>query len=292
VDEIKAKLVGSGVDVTRIPAHELASGRGEQIDAELEWINRLEHYKGTPRADALVDLLSRIEQWRDSRARELGMAPAAVLSAHLCKKIAYTAPRSVEALRAVGVRVTGVESLSKLINDAMPKVDVETPATGVLSLGTITPTAPWHLVEYKPKKGPGGTMVKPNWEVSYERFTSGEHVETIALTTQPKAIQPATVFNHLLEALLHAKPLDYDRAASYLPAPQRLTKSDCAMFVDVQLSKHVDVVAERAPNTRAFLADVIRDVPSASKLDAERQRDAVWYNKLRTWIALRRAGAV
>ena len=92
-------------------------------------------------------------------------------------------------------------------------------------------------------------MVKPNWEVSYERFTSGEHVETIALTTQPKAVQPATVFNHLLEALLHAKPLDYDRAASYLPASQRLTKSDCAMFADVQLSKRVDVVAERAPST-------------------------------------------
>ena len=293
-DEIKARLVGSGVDVARIPAHELASGRGEQIDAELEWINRLDYYKGTPRAEALVDLLSQIEQWRDSRARELGMAPAAVLSAHLCKKIAYTAPRSVEALRAVGVRVTGVESLSKLINDAMPKVDVETTSNGALelSLGTIAPNARWHLAEYKPKKGPGGTMVKPNWEVSYERFTSGEHVETIALTTQPKAVQPATVFNHLLEALLHAKPLDYDRAASYLPASQRLTKSDCAMFADVQLSKRVDVVAERAPSTRAFLADVIRDVPSASKFDAERQRDAVWYTKLRTWIALRRAGAV
>ena len=50
------------------------------------------------------------------------------------------------------------------------------------------------------------------------------------------------------------------------------------------------LVAERAPSTRAFLADVIRDVPSASKFDAERQRDAVWYTKLRTWIALRRAG--
>eukprot|EP00223_Ostreococcus_mediterraneus_P009308 CAMPEP_0179620010 /NCGR_PEP_ID=MMETSP0932-20121108/452_1 /TAXON_ID=548131 ORGANISM="Ostreococcus mediterraneus, Strain clade-D-RCC2596" /NCGR_SAMPLE_ID=MMETSP0932 /ASSEMBLY_ACC=CAM_ASM_000582 /LENGTH=207 /DNA_ID=CAMNT_0021489007 /DNA_START=138 /DNA_END=757 /DNA_ORIENTATION=+ len=91
LDAIKKKLFDGGVDTSQIPAHELERGSGEIIDAELEWMNKLAYYRSTGnerRADAL------------------------------CKKIAYVLPRSVEALRAVGVRVTGVEELSKVINDA------------------------------------------------------------------------------------------------------------------------------------------------------------------------------
>ena len=293
VARVKETLCSGGIDISTVPAHELAVGHGEMIDAELEWMRRLEHYRGTPKYDLLVDLLSKIEAWRDARARELRMAPAAVLSSHLCKKIAYSQPRSVEALRAVGVRVTGVESLSKLINDTLPQPE-ETPASNgvALALGTITPKTCWALADYKPKKGPGGTMIKPNWEVSYDRFVKGEHVETIAMTTQPKAVQPATVFGHLLEALTQGRPLDYDRASDCMPPSQRLCRSDVATFFEIERRRRIDVVADRNPSTRAFLDGVVRDVPSAEKSEEERAHDASWYAKLRTWIALRRVDAV
>ncbi|CEF97424.1 DNA/RNA helicase, DEAD/DEAH box type, N-terminal [Ostreococcus tauri] len=292
IAKVKTTLIEGGVDVSNIPSHELAAGHGEMIDAELEWLRRLEVYRGTPRADALADLLAKIETWRDDRAQALGMAPASVLSAHMCKKIAYSQPRSVEALRAVGVRVTGVETLSELINAALPQLEEPAGAVGgedALLLGVITPQK-WELAEYKPKKGPGGTMAKPNWEVSYERFANGEHVETIAMTTQPKAIQNATVFNHLLEALAHGKTLDFDRAVSNMPSAHRLTRTDCETFSQTARALRLDPRTDRAPPARALLDGLIRD--AADKSDAEKSRDACWFAKVRTWIALRRVNAV
>ena len=130
VEEVKKTLHAGGVDISCIPQHELAAGHGEMIDAELDWMRRLEASRGTPRHDALVDLLAKIENWRDERAQQLGRAPAAVLSASLCKKIAYSQPRSVEALRAVGVRVTGVETLSDIIAAAAPTAEPTPEASG------------------------------------------------------------------------------------------------------------------------------------------------------------------
>ena len=298
VAAVKKELVEGGVDVALIPEEELAVGHGEMMDAELEWMRKLKYYRESgrsARADALVDLLEKIEAWRDERASALGMAPAAVLSSHLCKRIAYSQPRSVEALRAVGVRVTGVEALSALINETVALADVEAPAptsTDAISLGVVSPESKWPLAEYKPKKGPGGTMLKPNWEISYDRFMGSEraHCETIAMTTQPKAIQPATVFNHLLEALVHGKPLDYDRAIATLPPDHRLTRTDANAFVERAASRAQDVVRDRAFNQRALLDGVVRDVPFTVKSPEERLADAAAYTKLRTWVALRRAG--
>lgn len=301
VAAVKKELVEGGVDVALIPEEELAVGHGEMMDAELEWMRKLKYYRESgksARADALVDLLEKIEAWRDERASALGMAPAAVLSSHLCKRIAYSQPRSVEALRAVGVRVTGVEALSALINESVALTDAEAPpptastSTDAISLGVVSPQSKWALAEYKPKKGPGGTMLKPNWEISYDRFMGPEraHCETIAMTTQPKAIQPATVFNHLLEALVHGKPLDYDRAIATLPPNHRLTRTDAKKFAERAALRAQDVIRERVFNQRALLDGVVRDVPFAIKSDEERLADAAAYAKLRTWVALRRAG--
>jgi len=294
VEEVKKTLHAGGVDISCIPKHELAAGHGEMIDAELDWMKRLEAYRGTPRHDALVDLLAKIENWRDERAQQLGMAPAAVLSASLCKKIAYSQPRSVEALRAVGVRVTGVETLSEIIAAAAPTAEPTPEASGdVLSLGTIANPQKWDLAEYKPKKGPGGTMLKPNWEVSFDAFQSGEHPEAIAMRAQPKPIQPATVFNHLLEALTHGRKLDYDRAVAAVPPAHRLTRADVSAFSDAQrLRRLPDCRDERAPPTRAYLDGLVRDAPPSTKSDAERAADAAWYAKIRAFFALRRAGVV
>ena len=295
VEEVKKTLHAGGVDISCIPQHELAVGHGEMIDAELDWMRRLEASRGTPRHDALVDLLAKIENWRDERAQQLGMAPAAVLSASLCKKIAYSQPRSVEALRAVGVRVTGVETLSDIIAAATPTAEPTPEASGdVLSFGTIANPQRWDLAEYKPKKGPGGTMKKPNWEVSYDAFQlSGEHIEAIAVRAQPKSIQPATVFNHLLEALTHGRTLDYDRAIASIPPSHRLTRADVTTFSDRQrLRRLPDPRVDRAPPQRAYLDGVVRDSPPSGKSETERAADAAWFAKIRAFFALRRAGVV
>ena len=146
----------------------------------------------------------RIESWRDERAKVLRLAPANVLAQHLCKKIAYAKPSTMEALRAVGVRVSGLENLCALIQKSVTELGlvISTEAANtprgtlqLLTLDTITPKTPWKLAEYRPKKGSGGTMVPPNWEQSYNRFQKGEHVEAIAMTqSNGKAIQPPQSF--------------------------------------------------------------------------------------------------
>ena len=303
LDAIKKKLFDGGVDTSQIPAHELERGSGEIIDAELAWMNKLAYYRSTGnerRADALLALLKKIEAWRDERAVALGMAPAAVLKSFLCKKIAYVLPRSVEALRAVGVRVTGVEELSKVINDAaeefLPPPASVNASGNELRFGTITPREPWAFAVYKPRKAPkaaGGGMLKPNWELSYDRFTAGEHIEAIALT-QPndKAIQPATVFGHLMEALQHGKTVDLDRAFASLQPEHRLTTEDCQRFAERQASLGFDVRTSPEYAAKDFAQGLVPDIPSADKPPEVRALEAAVYGKIRTWVALRRCGAL
>ena len=137
-------------------------------------------------------------------------------------------------------------------------------------------------------------MKKPNWEVSYDAFQlSGEHIEAIAVRAQPKSIQPATVFNHLLEALTHGRTLDYDRAIASIPPSHRLTRADVTTFSDRQrLRRLPDPRVDRAPPQRAYLDGVVRDSPPSGKSETERAADAAWFAKIRAFFALRRAGVV
>jgi len=303
-EAIKQQLRDGGVDTTNIPAHELERGSGDIIDTELEWIRKLAYYRSSgneKRADAMLALLSEIERWRDERAVVLGMAPAAVLTSHLCKKIAYVLPRSAEALRAVGVRVTGVEQLSKVINifaeEMRPTIATAGAsaftASAPLRLGTFQPRKAWSFAVYKSRKASGGGFLKPSWELSYDRFTAGEHIEAIALT-QPNAakpIQPATVFNHLMEALTHGRTVDVDRALDSLPPDHRLTKDDCAFFAERQSTRGFDVRETENYVAKDFASGFVDETIGEKSLE-DRAREAAAYTKIRTWVALRRAGAV
>ena len=210
------------MDVSTIPEEEFLlqqnGTNSEIVTAELQWLRQIKYYRTSgqeSRANGHLELLRRIESWRDERAKVLRLAPANVLAQHLCKKIAYAKPSTMEALRAVGVRVSGLENLCALIQKSVTELGlvISTEAANtprgtlqLLTLDTITPKTPWKLAEYRPKKGSGGTMVPPNWEQSYNRFQKGEHVEAIAMTqSNGKAIQPATVLSHLFEALTHGK---------------------------------------------------------------------------------------
>ncbi len=198
------------MDISGFPAEELETGSGEVINAERDWIRLLAYRRSIGRerdVTLLLGLLHRIEAWRDFRAVALKMAPAAVLPRHMCKIIAISLPRTVEALRKIGVCVTGAEDLAELVSAAARELQPRQPAavaTSVSSctsvahqppachqygnmggmeeagdellLGIVTPTGPWEHAVYKPRKASkanGGGLMKPPWELSYDRFMRG-----------------------------------------------------------------------------------------------------------------------
>ena len=61
------------------------------------------------------------------------MAPASILPHYMATKLAYSQPESVAALHAVGVRITGVEELAKLIKDSKPQRAAQGPGTSLTS---------------------------------------------------------------------------------------------------------------------------------------------------------------
>ena len=136
-------------------------------------------------------------------AMELGMAPAAVMSEHIAKLIAYTQASDEDALRQAGVRIKGVEELAALLTDFKSQLEAEdTPLRGkrqlsrqmVLPVGPWASTKRWPLAVYKP--GRGGAPAA--WEPSYTRFAAGEHPQAIAMSqSSGKPLQVAKlVFKH------------------------------------------------------------------------------------------------
>jgi RecQ family ATP-dependent DNA helicase len=318
MDAMKRELESSGVDISSIPEEDLLLGaESDIVSAELQWLRQIKYYRSSgndAKADAHVELLNRIEAWRHERARALGLAPTNVLSAHLCKKICYSKPRTVEALQAVGVRVSGVEALSMLINQSLlelPLLNNVTAAPSAMTttttstqkhqqqpieLGCVTPISAWRHATYKPKKGTGGTMIPPNWELSYNRFQKGEHVEAIAMSqANGKAIQSATVLGHLFEALTQGKPLDFSRAISSFPefTDNLLTQSDCDALEQASCTQNINVVE----TTSLFSKDLVKglvahdvDKPHNEKTFVEKSSESRWYAKIRLWIPLKRCG--
>ena len=319
IEATKKELISAGVDVSTIPEEEFLlqqqnGANSEIVTAELQWLRQIKYYRTSgqeSRADGHLELLRRIESWRDERAKFLGLAPTNVLSQHLCKKIAYAKPSTVEALRAVGVRVSGVENLCTLIQQSVAELalvitanpatslqSMQTPttsATPFMALDVVTPKTHWKLAEYKPRKGTGGTVIPPNWEQSYNRFQKGEHVEAIAMTQSTgKAIQPKTVVSHLFEALTHGKQVDFTRAISSFPE-YRLSKLDCNELERASITTNIDVVERQSFFLKDFLKGLVsHDVekPPNEKTFFEKQKEAGWYPKIQAWTALKRCGVL
>ena len=81
-----AELVDAGVELSAVPRDQLESGDGPIIQAHMQWHRRIALLREKGRdelASSLEELLSRIENWRDTTALKLGMAPAAVLPDHV-----------------------------------------------------------------------------------------------------------------------------------------------------------------------------------------------------------------
>jgi hypothetical protein len=191
------ELEDAGADTTNIPAAELEAGSGPALNAELQWSRAIAKLRASgddaklARADAMSELLRRVENWRDATAEKLGMAPGSVFASFVAKRVAYTCASGcnldVESLRAAGVRVAGAEGLAAALKSAATELGLARETVGVagpggpdarasarMRLAVFTPSQPWAFALYKPKKKKGCPDEPPPWETSWRRFAKGE----------------------------------------------------------------------------------------------------------------------
>lgn len=150
------------------------------------------------RADKTVKLLERIREWRDAQAVAIGrMAPAAVCSEELMKTIAKTRPRDESGLRAVGLRVGDIASLSQLLRELEAEF-------GWAVEGTLVPSDAPSDAQLKFKQGythtdptTKNTYVQPRsrhdlgikaYMVSVFRFTVGKELISAIAADQVRVL--------------------------------------------------------------------------------------------------------
>lgn len=253
-------------------------------------------------ADQNDELIRRVLAWRDSTAQRLRIAPADVMAETVPLSIAYTKPTTVEALRAAGVRVQGMEQLAALIVAAKQELfpasagdaegaDAASPggakraAPMKIPTGLWTP-AKWAGAVYKPGKG----GAKPPWEVSYDRFAKGEGIQSIAVKQlKGKPIQTSTVVGHLQVAMQHGKPVDLSRIARECdePLPDEACWAKLEQTV-VELKCNVEDSEFRA---KELLAGILGDkvnLDFADKPEELKAQEKVWYSRIRWLEAFKR----
>jgi len=302
---VRKELTDAGIDLSRVPEEELDAGDGPMLRSAKNWTRTIKHYRSTEttaaKATALEQLLTNIFSWRGRMAVELCLAPHHVLPDHLARSVAYSRPKTREGLEQCGVRVR-VDQLLAFIQEQVASLGLSeaVPSTGggseadggagggeddVLAFppGDFAPARKWVHAVYK--LGARGKL--PVWEASYQRFQRGEHPEAIAMKQESgKPIQPSTVGNHLLEALLQGKPVNLGRLAEVIPAPTR------AQWEKVE---HAAAVTGADPCSPDFkVKDVLREILGAivdaehtEKSDAQKAEEAAWYNCIRWYRSLR-----
>ena len=317
------ELEDAGADTSAIPAAELEAGVGPALNAELQWSRALAKLRKEPadaaaraRADAMTELLRVVERWRDAAAEKLGMAPSSVFASFVAKRVAYTCASGghldVESLRAAGVRVGGAEGLAAELSRAAAELGLarrgEAPGacgsrpvpSRAMRLGTFAPAAPWPFALYKPKKKKGCPDEPPPWETSWLRFARrGEAPAAIAMT-QPsgRAVQVATVVGHLFEALTQGRPVDFRRLAAFDGLADRFpTELEWRAIDDAATRTAQDPAGDPAAFSQrellrsdALLGAEAVDVDRELKTEAQKAAEASWYEKIRVYVALRRAG--
>ena len=315
------ELEAAGVDTSAIPAAELEAGSGPALNAELQWARAIAKLRQSgddarrARANAMAELLRRVERWRDSTAEKLGMAPGSVFASFVAKRVAYTCASGghldVESLRSAGVRVAGADGLAAELKSAAAELGLarETSLNSAsdkrdasdkrMRLASFAPVTPWPFAVYKPRKKKGCPDEPPPWETSWRRFAGGEAPAAIALT-QPsgRAVQVTTVVGHLLEALTQGRTVDFKRLGSFEGIADRFpTEREWRAMDDAAEATAQDPKGDPASFSQrellrgdALLGAEAVDVDRELKSDVQRAAEASWYDKIRVYVALRRAG--
>lgn len=292
-----------GLDVRTLSADQMAD------DGPVLWyIRKLKHWKASGKEELLAKadrheaLRKEILRWRAEAAVRLRLAPAAVLSEYSCIALTYVQPTTVEAIKSVGVRISGAEELAKIIQkakeemkgagenaEAEERTRGEPDSTMELPVGSVTPPRKWPAAVYKP----GRRGAKVSWELSYERFLENESLQSIAMRPASGApIQTNTVRGHILTAWTFGKPVDLQRlfreSEAVLPSEaewRQLEEAAAANKVDFSADIRLKEILP------LILGDKVNREPSL-KSDADKELEREWYERMRIWEAFRKVGYV
>ena len=290
-----------GLDVRTLSADQMAD------DGPVLWyIRKLKHWKASGKEELLAKadrheaLRKEILRWRAEAAVRLRLAPAAVLSEYSCIALTYVQPTTVEAIKSVGVRISGAEELAKIIQkakeemkgagenaEAEERTRGEPDSTMELPVGSVTPPRKWPAAVYKP----GRRGAKVSWELSYERFLENESLQSIAMRPASGApIQTNTVRGHILTAWTFGKPVDLQRlfreSEAVLPSEaewRQLEEAAAANKVDFSADIRLKEILP------LILGDKVNREPSL-KSDADKELEREWYERMRIWEAFRKVG--
>jgi ATP-dependent DNA helicase RecQ/Werner syndrome ATP-dependent helicase len=323
---VRAELEAAGIDVAGIPQSEQDAGYDGPVTRAFKQFLRTNQSlreaasRGEKNSAARLrkreELHKRVLAWRAETAKTLRIAPVSVIAEHVVMKICHTQPTLVESLRAIGVRVTGVEKLAKMLKAAYrdlgmgPANALDTSSVGVkgnstgswtatkrrrklvLPSGTYVPrNGPWQLAVYKP--GRNGAAAK--WEISWQRFQNrGEGLEAIAMTQESgKAIKATTVRNHILTALLHGKPVDLRRLAKNC-AGELPGAVEWQQLNDAAAVHKIDVVSCARYPKKALLEEILGkekvDTPFAQRSPQLQSSITLWYARISWWEHFKRCG--
>eukprot|EP00978_Attheya_sp_CCMP212_P029560 scaffold105351_cov55-Attheya_sp.AAC.2 len=225
-----------GADTDQIPKHELEEGDGTVFKAIRTWYNYLDLLQRngrTTRIDELEDLRIRIDAWRMDVAAKYRIAPADAMPDHTLLSVAYAAASikdgrmEKESLLAAGVRSGGIDDLVSAINEwinlhkeTVDSVE-ESSKSGcamIIPNESFKPKEAWEYFAYKPQKKTGLAA----WESSYDRFTAGEHPQTIAMTPlSGRPIQVNTVIGHIFDGMLSGRAVDLSRLSTLSTPPTK-----------------------------------------------------------------------
>jgi len=166
-------------------------------------------------------------------------------------------------LLAAGVRSGGIDVLVITINDWIDenKGDLATkPEPGADSNGessimllpdtAFQPEKPWEFFVYRPQKKTG----LASWESSYNRFTAGEHPQTIAISPiSGRPIQVNTVIGHIFDGILSGLKVDLRRLSTLSTPP---TKSHWDALSCLEVETDINVVGD--PKTSGKNGEIVR----------------------------------
>ena len=313
-------LEKAGVDLEQIPKSELEEGDGEILKSLQTWhsyLNSLQRNQRSERVDQLDDLRLRLEGWRSDMAVKFRMSPADVMPEHLLLKVAYTAASlrkgqlERQALLAVGVRSGGIDDLQSVISGWLEETLERKEPTILKASGNndasnkmlipdemFTPSQPWEHFEYKPNKKTG----LASWESSYNRFTAGEHPQTIAMSpANGRPIQVTTVVNHIFDGLVSGRTVNLKRINSLMAFP---TQSEWDTLMKSENDTGMNVVGNPKFSGKGgdsfkmldFLTPVLGEEFAAKQYDERTEEEKALYSKwcqlLKCYMTFRRIGYV
>lgn len=306
-------LAELGIDRTTLPTVALASGEmmHPAIMSIVRLAKKLRHWRDSGRgaeADAVDELCNTVRAWRAKSAAKLGCAPSSVLTDAVVANIAYSEVDDVEALRASGARVAGVEELATAISEwkrkhRAPKENANPDPENTDAAPMQLPAAPWRCAKpfqplhaYKRRK-PTAKLPdpRPNWEVSADAVLGGASLQAVALNqANGKSIQVRSVLKHCLKAMEFCLPqggLPLRALAAASPPPNA---SEWVRMEEAVAEAGADLFQWNSyPHIKDLLAIILGDAVLGdweSKSTAQRDAEAVWFSKFDWFITLKRVG--